>query len=58
MKAKSWKTTVAGWLTGGAIGLLPVLQTGHVDYKSMLIGFGVGLLGTLAKDSDVTGGSR
>ena len=58
MNAKSWKTTLVGWLTGGAVGLIPVLQTGRVDYKSLLIGFGIGLLGTVAKDGDVTGGTR
>lgn len=54
----NWKTTLAGWVSGGAINLIPYLQTGHLDGKTLAIGFAIGVLGSLAKDSDVTGGSR
>ena len=57
----SWRTTVAGWMTG----LMPVVyavltayNNGQFDGKNvveMLFGIGVIVLGTMAKDSVVTG---
>ena len=54
----SWRTTVAGWLGGGVVAILPVLQTGHFDSKDLAIGFALGVLGTFAKDSNKTGGTQ
>lgn len=52
---KSWKTTVVGLAGGAIVGLTPVLQTGKVDIKSLIIGAAIGAIGVFAKDHDVTG---
>ena len=57
MKSFSWKTTILGWVISGAYLFLTAISTG-VKPKDAAIAVGIGLLGTLAKDHDVTGGKR
>lgn len=61
---KSWKTTVAGLLAGGGLGLDAVLQafaagafTGKTGAQ-LAAGIGLIFLGAYAKDHDVTGGTK
>ena len=60
---KSWKTTVAGLLAGGALvakALFAAYTAGTFNGESgfaLVIGIGVVALGALAKDHNVSGGS-
>jgi hypothetical protein len=49
---KSWKTTLAGLITG-----LPILITGLItqDWHTMMTGLAPIIIGALAKDHNVTG---
>ena len=60
LSAGSWKTTVAGWLSGGLLFLQSYLSNGHAlnwHDPALLVGLGLAILGTAAKDSNVTGGT-
>jgi hypothetical protein len=58
---KNWKTT----LLGIAVGLIPLSQGilqglaagQHFDWAKIGLGIGIGVLGTVAKDYNVTGGT-
>jgi len=52
---KNWKTTLVAWLTGAGYMILQGFSQG-LKPKDVLLGTGVALLGTLAKDFNVTGG--
>lgn len=49
---KNWKTTLAGLAAAG----LNLFAQG-TNWKNVLVSVGLAALGTLAKDSNVTGGS-
>lgn len=49
----SWKTTVAGYVAGVA-----TYVAGGMDFKHAVLGAALALLGHMAKDGDVTGGTR
>lgn len=51
---KNWKTTLLGILTGAALGYAGY-KTGN--YELILAGASAAGLGTIAKDSNVTGGT-
>lgn len=61
---KNWKTTLAGVLTGGPIiacQLFHICSVGHfgsTDWLAIISGVGAIITGTVAKDHDVTGGTR
>ena len=62
---KSYKTTIVGWLAAFVYAYsqnaLTCLQNGNIDehcLKVMAVSALIGVLGTLAKDNDVTGGKR
>ena len=55
---KNWKTTLMGMLGAGAMIALPWFQSGHVSTRDIVLAFALGALGYMAKDHDVTGGSR
>ena len=58
--SSSWKTTVTGWLTGGLLFLQSWLANGHkLNFHDpvLLIGLGMAILGTMAKDGNKTGGT-
>lgn len=46
----SWKTTLGGIVGAVAIAITPVIQTGTIDKKALIMAAAVGLLGWLAKD--------
>lgn len=54
MRLKNWKTTVAGWGIAAAYAFLSATSTG-IKPKDAAVIAGLGLLGSLAKDKDVTG---
>ena len=56
-KNTSWKTTVVGALLAIVIAVQPILATGTIDWKAVILAALVALLGYLAKDSNVTGGT-
>lgn len=50
MFGRNWRTTLAGLLGGVATAILPVIQGGQTDSKSLIGGAVIGLLGFLAGD--------
>ncbi|WP_282755013.1 hypothetical protein [Desulfuromonas thiophila] len=48
----NWKTTVIGVLGAIAAAMLPVLESGQTDSKSLGMAAVIGLVGVLAKDGD------
>jgi EamA domain-containing membrane protein RarD len=55
MKNRSWKTTIIGLIIAAGTVALPLIQTGTVDNKSILIAIGFAILGYLSKDFDKSG---
>jgi hypothetical protein len=53
---KNWKTTLIGLLTGGGYLFLQALSSG-VKLRDALLATGIVVLGAVAKDSNVTGGT-
>ena len=53
----NWKTTVTGIVGASAYWLAAYLQSGKLDPKEIAIGLAVVVLGALAKDLNVTGGT-
>lgn len=53
---KNWKTTAAGLGIAAAYAALTALQSGLTS-KDALVAAGLALLGVLAKDHNVSGGS-
>ena len=49
----SWKTSIAG-LAGGALTAI----AGGMDWKHVLAGIAIAIIGAVSKDHDVTGGTR
>lgn len=54
---KNWKTTITGALIAVVIAVQPIIATGNVDWKAVGLAALVALLGYLAKDNNVTGGT-
>lgn len=54
---KNWKTTLIGLLTGGAYLFLQALS-GGVKVRDAALATGIAVLGTFAKDHNVTGGTQ
>lgn len=55
---KSWKTTLVGILTGGTISIDALINQGlTAGWKQALLGLAIAVLGALAKDHNVTGGT-
>lgn len=55
---KNWKTTLVGAIAGGLIAIQPLLATGAVDIKALITGFAFAAFGIVAKDFNVTGGTK
>ena len=53
---KNWKTTLTGWGAAALYLFASALTTG-MGPKDAAVAAGLGLLGTCAKDHNVTGGS-
>jgi|WetSurSiteA1Bulk_404760.scaffolds.fasta_scaffold99507_2 hypothetical protein len=54
---KNWKTTLVGAVLGAALVVVNLIQAGTVDTKTLITAGAVALIGLLAKDFNVTGGS-
>lgn len=54
---KNWKTSLFGLLTGAGYLLLQALA-GGVRPKDALLATGIAVLGAVAKDHNVTGGTK
>jgi hypothetical protein len=55
---KNWKTSLVGILAGIGSLIAQMAQDGKIDIKTVILSAGAALLGLLAKDHDVTGGTR
>lgn len=58
----SWKTTITGVgaIAGGVVALAHALTSTPVDFNTVMAALGIisaGLMGLVAKDANVTGGS-
>jgi hypothetical protein len=58
MKVTSWKTTVVGAILALIIAIQPLIATGTIDWKQVIIAGLIAVLGYVAKDRDVTGGTK
>jgi hypothetical protein len=52
---KNWKTTLFGALLAIAVALQPLLTTGSLDWKAIVIAALIAAIGYFAKDAGVTG---
>ena len=55
---KNWKTTLAALLTNVAYLVLTAMQTGGLSTRDIALAAGLQVVGTLAKDFNVTGSAR
>lgn len=53
---KNWKTTAAGWGSAFVYAFLAAMH-GGLTPKDAAVAAGLGLIGSLAKDHNVTGGT-
>lgn len=58
MLTGSWKTTVIGCLLAVFIAVQPLISTGEIDWKQVVIAAFIAALSFFVKDADVTGGTR
>lgn len=54
---KNWKTTLGGLLSGAGLVALDLFQHGTTDIKTIGTAVALFVLGALAKDFNVTGGT-
>jgi hypothetical protein len=54
----NWKTTLIGALLAIVVAIQPLITTGSIEWSQVILAALIALLGFLAKDFDVTGGSR
>ena len=52
----SWKTTLFGCLAAVMVAIAPILQSGTVDWKALVIAALIAAFSFVAKDHNVTGG--
>ena len=52
---KNWKTTIAALLTNVAFLVLSAIQTGGIATRDIALAAGIQVVGTLAKDFNITG---
>lgn len=56
---KNWKTTLVGLLAGGTISIDAFINQGFtIGWKQAVVGLAIALIGALAKDHNVTGGTK
>ncbi|CAN5421736.1 hypothetical protein BH10BAC5_BH10BAC5_16820 [soil metagenome] len=51
----NWKTTLAGLSAALLLNVIPLLQTGQINWQMVFVGIAISVLGLLAKDADTTG---
>lgn len=54
---KSWKTTISGCMIAVIIAIQPIVETGVIDWKKVLIAALIAAFSFVAKDNNVTGGT-
>lgn len=52
---KSWKTTILGLIAAIGVAIVPILESGTIDWKSIIIAALIAIFGYIAKDHDVSG---
>jgi len=52
---KNWRTTLVGAITAIVIAVAPVLETGNISWKAIIVAALVAIGGYLAKDAGVSG---
>ena len=52
---KNWKTTVVGVIIAIVIAVSPILETGTIVWKDIILAAIIAAFGYFAKDHDVTG---
>lgn len=50
---KNWKTTILGALAAIIIAIQPLIETGEINWKSVVIAAAIAALGYFAKDKEV-----
>lgn len=55
---KNFRTTLVGALLAIAVAVQPLIETGAVDVKAIVMAAMIALLGYLAKDAGVSGTGR
>jgi hypothetical protein len=58
MRVTSWKTTLIGAILAIVVAVQPLIATGKIDWKAVVMAALIAGLGYVAKDSDVTGGTK
>ena len=58
MQNISWKTTLIGCILAIAVAIEPLISTGVIDWKKVVIAALIAALSFVMKDSDITGGTR
>lgn len=54
---KSWKTTLSGCLVAVFVAIQPIIETGVIDWKKVILAGLIAAFSFVAKDSNVTGGT-
>jgi uncharacterized membrane protein YgaE (UPF0421/DUF939 family) len=54
---KNWKTTALGLVIAILVALQPILETGVLSWKAVVLAVLIAAAGYFTKDSNVTGGS-
>jgi hypothetical protein len=57
MLGKNWKTSLFGLLGAVCIAIYPIIQSGKIDPHALIMAIAVAVIGFLAKDFNVTGGT-
>jgi len=52
---KNWKTTLTGIFIAIVVAVAPILQTGEIEWKNVILAAIIAAFGYFAKDHDVTG---
>jgi len=55
---KNWKTSLGALLLAVLIGVQPIIETGVIDWKKITIAALIAAIGFVAKDNNVTGGTK
>lgn len=55
---KNWRTTIAGAIAGGLTAILPQLGAEDLDWKAILLGFVIAVMGYVSKDAGVSGTTK
>ena len=52
---KSWRTTLIGALLAISVAVQPLIETGVMDYRRLVLAALIALFGVLSKDAGVSG---